>query len=281
MSFGPNPWQQAHWDWRAAGNFMAGGAGAGLIIATALSGAGGRIWTALLLAGVALVGVGLFCVWLEIGRPWRAMNVFRQPQRSWMSREAMVAALLFPLAAAAAFFWPALVWAAAALALAFVFCQSRMLTAARGIPAWRAPIVSPLVVATGLAEGMGLFVASAPARGIGVHALLALGALVLLRFALWIGYRHRALPALAPRARAALASPQRALLLAGTLLPLALLGGAFAFGTGGPASVPLAVLGGLCATLAGSWLKFALITRAAFNQGFALNHLPVRGVRRA
>ena len=62
MSFGPNPWQQAHWDWRAAGNFMAGGAGAGLIVATALSGAQGRLWTGLLLAGLALVGVGLFCV---------------------------------------------------------------------------------------------------------------------------------------------------------------------------------------------------------------------------
>jgi phenylacetyl-CoA:acceptor oxidoreductase subunit 2 len=32
------------------------------------------------------------------------------------------------------------------------------------------------------------------------------------------------------------------------------------------------------ATLAGAWFKYSLITRAAFNQGFALKHLPVRGV---
>ena len=41
MSYGPNPWQQTNWDWRAAGNFICGGAGSGLIAATALSGAQG------------------------------------------------------------------------------------------------------------------------------------------------------------------------------------------------------------------------------------------------
>ena len=37
---------------------------------------------------------------------------------------------------------------------------------------------------------------------------------------------------------------------------------------------------GLLAAAAGAWFKFALVTRAGFNQGFALTHLPVRGVRR-
>ena len=36
MSFGPNPWQQVSWDWRAAGNFIGGGAGTGLLVASAL-----------------------------------------------------------------------------------------------------------------------------------------------------------------------------------------------------------------------------------------------------
>jgi phenylacetyl-CoA:acceptor oxidoreductase subunit 2 len=36
-------------------------------------------------------------VWLEIGRPLRAMNVMRRPGSSWMSREAMVAPLVFAL----------------------------------------------------------------------------------------------------------------------------------------------------------------------------------------
>ncbi|HKB55298.1 MAG TPA: hypothetical protein VKD22_14975, partial [Ramlibacter sp.] len=76
MSYGPNPWQQAHWDWRAAGNFMCGGAGSGLIVFTVLSGTAGLAQVLLLLAGMGLVGLGLLCVWLEIGRPLRALNVF-------------------------------------------------------------------------------------------------------------------------------------------------------------------------------------------------------------
>ncbi len=62
MSFGPNPWQQTSWDARAAGNFIGGGAGAGLIVFAALSGAQGPALTGLMLAGLALVGAGLFCV---------------------------------------------------------------------------------------------------------------------------------------------------------------------------------------------------------------------------
>ena len=36
MSHGPAPWRQTNWDWRAAGNFIFGGAGGGLIVFTAL-----------------------------------------------------------------------------------------------------------------------------------------------------------------------------------------------------------------------------------------------------
>lgn len=281
MSFGPNPWQQAHWDWRAAGNFMAGGAGAGLIIATALSSAGGRIRTGQLLAGLVLVGLGLFCVWLEIGRPLRAINVFRHPQRSWMTREAMVAALLFPVTLAAALFAPGLAWLAALLGLAFVYCQGRMLVGARGIAAWRAPLTLPLIVATALAEGMGLFVAAAPVRGIGTLALAGLAGAVLVRAAVWMLYRARVLPSLAPKARVELASAGTVLVIAGTVLPLVALAGAAVSGAQTPASIPLALVAGGAATLAGSWFKFVLITRAAFNQGFALMQLPIRGARRS
>jgi hypothetical protein len=41
----------------------------------------------------------------------------------------------------------------------------------------------------------------------------------------------------------------------------------------------MAPLGGLAALAAGWWLKFALVTRASFNQGFSLPQLPVRGSR--
>ena len=61
MSFGPNPWQQAHWDWRAAGNFVCGGAGSGLLLFAALSGARGSAATLLVLGALALVALGLLC----------------------------------------------------------------------------------------------------------------------------------------------------------------------------------------------------------------------------
>ena len=281
MSFGPNPWLQAHWDWRAAGNFMAGGAGGGLIVATALSDAQGMARAALLLAGLVLVGIGLFCVWLEIGRPWRAMHVFLQPRRSWMSREAIVAALLVPVTAGAALLWPDLAAFAAALALAFVYCQSRMLAAARGIPAWRAPLLAPLILATGLAEGAGLWVATAAWHGAGSAMSVALAALVLLRFGLWRAYRRGLEPTLAAPARVALDAAGRRLATVGTLLPLLALAGLAVAGSASGLAAVLSVVAGIGAALAGSGFKFALITRAAFNQGFALTRLPVRGVRRS
>ena len=78
---------QPHWDWRAAGNFLCGGAGAGLAFVGSLCApAPIRPW--LVAAGMGLVGLGLFFVWLEIGRPWRAPNVLVHLGGSWMSREA-------------------------------------------------------------------------------------------------------------------------------------------------------------------------------------------------
>jgi phenylacetyl-CoA:acceptor oxidoreductase subunit 2 len=281
LRFGPAAWQQTQWDWRAAGNFVCGGAGGGLIVLAALSGARGLALTALLLGGVALVGAGLVCVWLELGRPLRALHVFLSPRTSWMTREAIVATLLMPIALAAAAGWPGTVWVAAALALAFFYCQSRMLQAAKGIPAWREPLLVPLVVLTGLAEGGGLLLLAQPAREASQPLLLALvGALVLARLLVWQAYRRRLAARAAPRALAALDSAGRWLLLAGSALPLALLALVASGLAGGALAAPLLAVAGLLAAVAGSWLKFTLITRAGYNQGFALAHLPVRGVHR-
>jgi phenylacetyl-CoA:acceptor oxidoreductase subunit 2 len=277
MSFGPAPWQQTNWDWRAAANFICGGAGAGLIVFAALSGAAGPALTALMLAGLALVGLGLFCVWLEIGRPLRALHVFFNPRTSWMTRESFIAALLFPVGLVAAVAVPACAWAAAALALVFVYCQGRMLQGAKGIPAWREPLLSPLIVTTGLAEGGGLFFLTAPLHQTGTQWLLALfGALVFLRLLVWIMYRRRLAAVAAPRANAALDRVGRRLQLAGTIAPLALIAASAASGTQIPV---LAAIAGLAAAAAGAYAKYMIITRAGFNQGFALAQLPVRGAR--
>ena len=267
MSYGPDPWQQTHWDWRAAGNFMGGGAGAGLVLLATLSGAP----AAAVLAGLALIGAGLACVWLEIGRPLRALHVFFNPQTSWMTREGIVATLLMPIGLASVVLWPDLGVVAAPLALAFVYCQGRILRASRGIPAWREPRVVPFVVATGLAEGGALLLLAPPSqRAPWLPGLVA--ALLLVRIALWAAYRQR----LAARAQAALAAPGRALVWGGTALPLALI----ALAAAGVAAGASLALAGAVAAASGAWVKFALVTRAGFNQGFALARLPVRGVPR-
>ncbi len=281
MNYGPKPWQQTQWDWRAAGNFICGGAGSGLIVFAALSGASGIGMVSLMLAGLGLIGLGLLFVWLEIGRPLRAFNVFVNPRTSWMSREAISATLLFPAGLAALLIAPGFVWLAAALALAFVYCQSRMVHASKGIPAWREPLTVPLMIVTGLTEGGGLFWLAAAWHGAGSLLLMVLfGALVLTRALVWRAWRRRLDASAAPRALAPIDTAGRALHLAGTWLPLAAIVLAASALLGAAAAAALMATAGLLAALAGAWFKFTLITRGGFNQGFALTHLPIRGARR-
>jgi phenylacetyl-CoA:acceptor oxidoreductase subunit 2 len=257
VSFGPQAWIQQHWDARAALNFMLGGAGAGLMVAAALAYPDSR---APVMLSLVLVAAGLGAVWLETGKKLRAINVLFNPFTSWMTRESFVALLLFALGAAA--LWRAqLLPAAAAAALAFVYCQGRILRASKGIPAWRAPQVTLLIVSTALAEGAGLALLFAATPLL----LTWFGLALVLRAIAWTRY------AAAVRS-SALAAPGKALLQIGTVAALALaLTGYFV-----PAAAPLA---GAAALATGLWLKFALVTRASLNQGFALPRLPVRGAR--
>ncbi|NLD68892.1 MAG: dimethyl sulfoxide reductase anchor subunit [Limnobacter sp.] len=290
-SFGPRPWHQLSWDWRAAANFACGGAGAGLIAACGASSALGQPAPWPTLFGALLVAFGLFAVWLEIGRPMRALHVFFNPRTSWMSREAFVAAVLLPCAVAAAAGIPGFAAIAAVLALSFVWCQARILKAARGIPAWRQPAVVPLIVVTGLAEGAGLAVVAALAHGhpegIAFFLAVLLAGLALVRWFAWLAYRRRLAPQADPRALAALDAASQPLLWAGTLGPTVLVASAalvaVAFDRTGPISAGAASLlavAGLGALASGVLFKFTLLTRAAYNQGFALTRLPVRGARR-
>ena len=258
MSFGPRAWIQQHWDARAAANFMLGGAGAGLLIAAALAYPDSR---APVLLALALIAAGLGAVWLEIGRKLRAVNVFFNPFTSWMTRESFAALLVFASGAAALWQPKPFLPLAALAALAFVFCQGRILHASKGIPAWRAPQVVLLIVSTGLAEGAGiaLWFTTAPLL------ITWFGLAILLRAFAWSRYAAAA-------RNPALAMPGKALLQAGTVAALALA----VAGTWVPGAAPLA---GIAALATGLWLKFALVTRASLNQGFHLPHLPVRGTR--
>ena len=276
--FGPKPWHQTNWDFRAAFNFVFGGAGAGLLVAAVISGANGNALRVEILLGMALIGAGLISVWFEIGRPLRAMNVGFNPFTSWMTRESFAAGLVFALGLAAV--WLAshpLAQAAALAALVFAYCQGRILQAAKGIPAWRVPALIWLIFTTGLAEGAGLFVALAalfdmPARGVLAYFSLALIA----RSLAWSIYRGGVRKSAVRAALAVLDRAGKVLIQFGTLAPLALL--LVAWFAPGAARIAV-LLAGLAALAAGWQFKFVLITRAAYNQGFALPHLPVRGTR--
>lgn len=276
--FGPNPWHQTNWDFRAALNFIFGGAGAGLLVVAAFSGLAGDALRAEILLAMALVGCGLISVWFEIGRPLRAMNVGFNPFTSWMTRESFAAGLLFALGLAAAWLGSQpLAQASALAALVFAYCQGRMLQAAKGIPAWRVPALGWLNFITALTEGAGLFIALAalfdtPARGVLAYFSLALIA----RGLAWSIYRGSVAKSVARPALAALDRAGKILIQFGSVAPLALLLlGLFA---GDIARIAL-LLAGVLALAAGWQFKFVLITRAAYNQGFALPQLPVRGTR--
>jgi phenylacetyl-CoA:acceptor oxidoreductase subunit 2 len=242
-------WLQRHWDARAAANFMLGGAGSGLMVA-ALFVADPSVPV---IISLVLIASGLTAVWLETGRKLRALHVFFNPFTSWMTRESFAALLLFPLGVGALYL-PSMLAFAAAAAAAFLYCQARILRASKGIPAWRAPEVVPLIVLTGLAEGAGIALVFSSNTSL----LIVFSVAVIGRAIAWWRYR-------AAVRTSALEPAGKALVWIGTLAALAL--------------VVVPPLAGLAALAAGAWLKFALVTRASFNQGFSLPHLPVRGAR--
>src|SRR5215831_14013333 len=95
---GVEPWHQPHWDWKAAANFLCGGAGAGLFAFAATASLGGAPAWPVGLFALSLIGTGLALLMFKIGRPLRFIYVLLQPRRSWMTREAWVAAAFFPAA---------------------------------------------------------------------------------------------------------------------------------------------------------------------------------------
>jgi len=197
-----------------------------------------------------------------------------------MAREAWIVGAFFPFAAAAVWFAaPGLSIAAAIAGMTFLFSQAMILKEAKGIPAWRIAAIVPLIMATGLTEGIGLFlVATSLLPSFSVMAAPAAITVVLLagvRSWTWHSYRAALARAGAPtRALKVLSDLNPLLLLVGLATPVALIvAGFLALST----QSALFGLAGICVTVAGGMLKLVLVTRAGFNQGFALERTPARG----
>jgi len=278
---GTHPWLQTWWDWRAAGNFIAGGSGSGLLLITAVAGllVGPVAWLTLL--SLILVTAGLSLVWLELGRPWRFLHVFFNPHTSWMTREAIVAMPLLILGLTGVLTARlGLVWAAATVGMVFLYCQGRMLIAAKGIPVWRTPRIMGLILTTGIAEGCGLYLLLAPwLAPDALTATFPLVSILLLvfiagRFFAWRSYRS-GLQGNAPTAALeVLHRSSPAFIVIGHILPaLAILSGLLFPGI----LLISGLVAGVTAASAGWFIKNVIITRAAFNQGYAIEHAPARG----
>ncbi len=265
--------QQSQWDGRAAANFMFAGSGAALMLMLAITSLQAVPLRPAGLLALALLGVGLLCVWLEIGRPWRFLHVFFHPQTSWMTREASVAVVLFAIAIPG-LIWqlPAAIAVAGVLGLVFLCCQGFILRASRGIVAWREPMVVPLIVLTGLAEGAALLLILLIFTDQENNGLLyALISLSILRLINWFKYRHRLAAGKAPiKAINALEDISRPYVISANLIPLLLLLFIALF----PAyTKPLGLVASLLVLLGGWLMKHTLITRAAQVQGYALGKL--------
>jgi len=278
---------QTFWDWRAAMNWIFGGTGTGLAVVTGLVSWWGLLEAShaplLYLLSAVLVATGLFFVFLKIGRQMRFWRAATRWQSSWMTRELYVALVFFPSVLACLLAPGPLPFAlASASAAAFLACQAMILYRARGIPAWRVPLMPWMIFATGLLEGTGAFALAAGALDAAASAPMLPGAvglmmvgLAVVNAMLWRGYigtaREEGTPPLARRVLGALtpwlhgvghAVPAGLGVLAGFIV----------------AAAPLVLaLAGAAAIAGGAAWKFTVIVRAAYTQGFALSRMPQRG----
>ncbi len=268
--------RQKVWDIRAALNFIMGGMTSGTMIVAylyyLLGGIDERTLVNLYLGAAVGMGLGLFSVFLKIGRKLRFMFAFLRPHSSWMTREMYVVVLLYPLLLAEVFFPGAgLHGLVAVLAATFLYCQAKILHMSKGIPTWRAPLIPTMIIATGLLEGTGLLVAAA---GL-VDGQLALGRPLLLtglllaglNAVLWRRYCASARQVgIGPLSRADLAVLTPRLHMLGHGLPALVFAAALAF-PGMPGWD--VALGGIAAALGGAMWKHWVINRACHVQGYA------------
>lgn len=277
--------RQTFWDWRAAMNWMFGGVGTGLAIATGIAAWAGVLPALqapiLYAASALLVAIGLFFVFLKIGRQLRFWRAATRWQSSWMTRELYAALVFFPSVLVSLLAPGPLPFALASIAAAaFLVCQAKILHLARGIPVWRAPLVPWMIAISGLFEGWAGLVLGTAAPGAGLPvtgpALAAAGAvLAALNALLWRTYvRAARAQGVPPLARRVLDRFTPSLHLLGHLVPFAL---AVAAWLAPVAATPLLAVGAVAAIAGGASWKFTLIVRAGYTQGFDLPRMPQRG----
>jgi|TARA_Y100000031_G_scaffold154639_1_gene202998 phenylacetyl-CoA:acceptor oxidoreductase subunit 1 len=291
--------RQQFWDWKAAANFMLGGASSGLALAAFAGWLAGGIPDQVLplayLLAAMIMAVGLTTLFFKTGRPLRAMNAILRPQSSWMSRELYAVLAFYPLVLAEVLpllrdvGWqpnPVLHTLVALAALGFLIAQARMLYMAKGISAWRAPLIPWMVIISGIFEGIAILAVLwvlrpwSPAPD-GMGGLAGAGLIfAIATFILWVSYRLKAQEAgIGPLSRRDLAAITPAVAGIGHIVP-ALLFTLLQLAPGLP-QAPLFLAAGLTALSGGLLWKHQMITRICHHQGYELPKVPQRGSGRA
>ena len=222
------------------------------------------------------MAVGLFFVFLKLGRKVRFLFVLLRPGTSWMTRETYAVVLFYPgVIASLAWSHPAFYALTGLAAVAFLISQAQILFAAKGIPAWRAPQVPWMLMATGLLEGVGLVAIVSSALKDAMISSAAMGVagfvLAVVNVAVFAAYRRNAKSnGIGPLSRKDIEGVAPVVLLAGYGLPAL----CFAFA---PLAAKAALIGGMMAVAGGFFWKFTLVTRICHQQGFALPKVPQRG----
>lgn len=257
--------QFTRWDWRAVANFIGGGTGAGVMLAATLFAPSIEVYRAQTMLALTIITIGLLCILLKLGHPERAANILRHAKGSWMTREGLAIPTLFGCGVIS--LWQSSIGVAAVIALlsalVFLYCQARILNEAKGIPAWSIPEIMPLIVSTGLAEGVGIAAVvttiMANATPPAVVALLIIT--VFLRLFAWRRYRSGLMRAKAPQQVIdTLNVFARRWRLPGGELPLLLAFTGWLLG-GFVGSIVVAIAG-IAAAVAGWMFKATLLTRA-------------------
>ncbi|MBT3990006.1 MAG: dimethyl sulfoxide reductase anchor subunit [Rhodospirillaceae bacterium] len=276
--------RQLFWDMRAAMNFIMGGIGSGTVVMAYLLSFFVTFDSHALIninigAGVILA-VGLFFVWLKIGRKLRAPFAILRPHTSWMSRE-IYAVGLFYLSVAADILQPSpLFHATTALGAAlFLYCQGRILHAGKGIPSWRVAQMPIMLVATGLLEGIALLTIIFSKWGDQLPDTLPIPPLaiflIVLNAYLWRRYNDNAKAwGIGPIDRRILNLITPKLHVIGHVLPLVLFGTLF---LNDNAPIWVADIAGFLTIAGGVLWKAVVITRACHMQSFAMGKMPQRG----
>jgi phenylacetyl-CoA:acceptor oxidoreductase subunit 2 len=160
---------------------------------------------------------------------------------------------------------------AAAFAALFLYCQARILLASRGIPAWSQKEIVPLILITGLTEGVAALILTV---GSATYAVGGLIVLAILREVAREFYRRGLIAKKAPNGTLAwLHSGKEKSYLGLRFAAIAALC-AVAVGV---LSESISYLAALLVILTGWSLKIGIVIAAAFQRGFIVARTPARG----